>query len=139
MLALTIQATSACAASTMTEVTQANLDRQPFVFEVSPEDKEGGMIWYHIVVTPRTKKSAWCVSAAVRIVKDGEAVGSFELAERPRITVDGSWAFAFSVSQMYVNDSHFIFYDAECEMPAFDAFWFDLGEFYRSEREEMIE
>jgi hypothetical protein len=130
-LLLIIVATPASAASTMTEVTRANPDSQPFIFEVMAEDKEDGMIWYRVVVTPRRERDTWCVSAAARIVKDEETVGSFELAERHQTDDGGSWTFAFSVSRTYVDDSRFTFFDGECEMPAFDGYWFNLKEFYR--------
>jgi hypothetical protein len=126
-LTLLVAACTSWGDSTLTEVTQADIDGHPFLFRVTTEFKADNFVWFRVHVEPREERRSWCVSGSLEVLSDTLRVGSFDVEPKSE---DGGWRwiYSFMLSQDYVRGSRFTFRDLDCEMPAFDGYLFSLEE-----------
>ena len=115
--------------STMTQVTKANLDSHPFVFEIDPEDKQNDEIWFQVFVSPKNDREEWCVSAGLVITHKGRRVCAVSLANET-YQDQWRWTYSFTITREYLRTARFTFYDSSCVMPSLDGYFFDLATFY---------
>ncbi len=126
-LSLLIAPCASLGASRLTEVSQTDIDCHAFQFQVTAEVKADASVWFQVSVQPREERSRWCVSGSIDVMSDTLRVGSFNLEPKPGGS-DWKWVYSFVLSQDYVPGSRFTFRDIDCEMPAFDGYWFSLEE-----------
>jgi hypothetical protein len=124
-LAVLVTACASWGASRLTEVSKVDIDDHPFRFLVTSEVTSGDSVWFQVLVQPREDQSRWCVSGTLEVVADTLRVGSFSLEPKSGGS-DWKWSYAFVLSQDYIDGSRFTFRDMECDMPAFDGYWFSL-------------
>jgi len=128
VLALVLVSSVSWGASTLTEVSRADVDDHPFRFEVIAEPKADDVVWIRIYVDPREDRTTWCVGGTLEVLSDSLRVGSFDL--EPKSEAEGSkWIYSFMLTPDYISGSRFTFRDIDCEMPRFDGYVLKLEEY----------
>jgi len=114
--------------SILIQVNRKALDRKNFVFRVETEPREDGSVTFRFFVNPKEDREEWCTSGSVEVVSGNTRIGTFRI-QGDDIEKEWKWEFQFTIDRGVLRGSRFTFLDYDCQMPAFDGYWFDLEEY----------